>query len=206
MKLRLLISLSVALGLVGCSMGHDELEKLCKKDAGTVIYKQVQADGYYSANCKGACYTTVIDKKFKFIEIYNDTDNKHYNPGKGFWRIYLSNDRDSNCYADVTKRQQHLIGEGKCVAFKKLVKPTAKYGYKSDREHSTLQNYYQSKISRAVQIAYILDTEEIIGESISYSLDIDPTTTGDGGGVYCENFNAKKSKPSYLVSEVFNNE
>lgn len=120
--------------------------------------------------------------------------------------IYISDKTDPNCYDVVTRRQQHLIGEGKCVAFKKLVNPTAKYGYKSDREHSSLQNYYQSKISRAVQIAYILDTEEVIGESISYSLDIDPTTTGDGGGVYCNSFNENKSKPSYLVSEVFNNE
>ncbi|WP_223669677.1 hypothetical protein [Kangiella shandongensis] len=114
-KLKLLISLLVILGLFGCSTGQDELEKLCKKDAGTVIYKQVKADGYYSEDCRGTCYTPVINNQFEFIEIYNDTDNKSYSPGKGYWRIYISDNDDSNCYEIVTSRQQHIIGEGKCV-------------------------------------------------------------------------------------------
>lgn len=88
-NLKLLISLSVVLGLVGCSMGYDELEKLCKKDAGTVVYKHVEAKGYYSENCMGTCYTPVINNQFEFIEIYNDTDDKSYSPGKGYWHIYI---------------------------------------------------------------------------------------------------------------------
>lgn len=202
-KLKLLISLSVALGLVGCSMGHDELEKLCKKDAGTVIYKQVKADGYYDNNCTGACWLPLLDGSYKFIEIHNPTDKNHYNPGKGFWRIYISNRNDENCYSMVTNRQRHRIGNGQCIAFKKLSKVMARYRLNTEETFIYLDNYYKSKVVRQTQAIIDSKTQEALGLNISYYLDINPDSTGDGGPYQCKSISSGKMEFKSLSRSVF---
>ncbi|WP_046561232.1 hypothetical protein [Kangiella geojedonensis] len=89
-RLGLLGSAGLAVMLTGCSMGHDELEKLCKEDAGTVINKQVEAEGLYYESCNGLCWLNMISYGFEYVEMNNTQENHRYLPENGFWRIYFN--------------------------------------------------------------------------------------------------------------------
>lgn len=203
MRLGLLGSAGLAVMLTGCSMGHDELEKLCKKDAGTVIYKQVEAEGYYDNNCRGGCWLPLLDGNYKFIEIYNPIDKTNYNPGKGYWHVYLSNHNDENCYSIVTSRQKHRIREQQCIAFKEIAEPTATYEFNTDESYIYLDNYYKSKVTRQVQTIIEIKTKEVLGQTVLYYMDINPSSTGDGGPYQCQIINSKKMEFKNLAKSVF---
>ncbi|AKE51561.1 hypothetical protein [Kangiella geojedonensis] len=204
MKLKVIVAAIGIMFVSACTMGYDELQAMCKKDAGTVIYERVEVDGYYSDNCTGPCWSELLHDQFEFVEIYNPTERDFYNPGKGYWHIYLSKQGDENCYSRVTSRQEHRLDSGQCIAFKKIDKPTAIYGYKHELSDTfILKNYYGSEISKYITTAYRISDNKVLAESVDYRLDRDPSTTGDGGGVGCKRSGSGKEPLKYMKTEVF---
>lgn len=199
-KLKLLLSLSVALGLVGCSMGHDELEKLCKKDAGTIIYKQVEAEGLYYESCDGVCWLNMIPYGFSYIEMYNSKNNHTYLPGKGLWRIYISSSDDALCHARITKAYNFGdLPEGKCFAAKKKDKVTARYKHSMIKSLIRLDDYNQSKIGRYVYQIIDQRNGEVVSETVDYLLG----RTGSGGPYPCKSYSENKGPIKNLFRSTF---
>lgn len=203
-KLKLLISLSVVLGLVGCSMGHDELEKLCKKDAGTVIYKQVKAEGYYDEVCTSNCWKGMLAWGFKFVEMYNQTDSRKYLLDEGLWRIYVSSDNDPNCNHKMTNSHNFgHIESGECLATKKIDKITARYKHSMTKSVIKLDNRSQSVIGRYVYQIVDRDSEEVTAERVEYILDSKPGTTLDGGPYVCKVYGENADISKGLLKDAF---
>ncbi len=199
-RLKLLVSLSVALGLVGCSMGHDELDKLCKKDAGTVIYKQVSVGGLYYESCDGLCWLNMIPYGFEYVEMNNTQNNHSYLPEKGLWRIYISESNDPYCNDKITRGYNFGdLPEGKCFSAKQIDKVTARYKHSMTKSLIKLDDYNQSKIGRYVYQIIDQQNGEVLSETVDYLLG----RTGSGGPYPCKSYSKNKGPIQNLFRNTF---
>lgn len=202
MKTKLIV-LSASL-LLACSDGQKELDELCRKNAGTVIYKQVEADGYFDESCDYLCWSTLHYYRLKYIEMDNPKPNK-YLKEKGLWRIYISESRDSFCNEAATDRYlDPLLNSNQCIATKRILKPVSKYSLKTQKEIININNFNNSVIGRFSTKIVNLNTNEIISETVSYQLDSKPGTTLDGGPYRCKNHSQRKEQVQNLVKATIN--
>ncbi|MHC9511077.1 hypothetical protein [Kangiella sp. M94] len=198
-KLKLLLSLSVALGLVGCSPGASEHRKLCKKDAGTVIYKQVEADGFYHAQCSSSCWVQFLDMYertgISYMEFNNErTYSTAYIPEKGYWRYFIADKGNKFCNVKITKKIDSYSSpddfikqfrENKCVAAKSIKSPTAKYFYEDNNRVITVGNLFGTTINKVELVIKDRD-ENIYSKTTQYIKDVVPGTPHEGGSKGCK--------------------
>ena len=187
--------------MAACSSGEKELDELCRKDAGSVIYKQVEADGFYYESCTDNCWHDMMASGFSFIEMNNQKDRHRYLPEKGFWHIYISNDNDPNCNKKMTDNyNSDGLKSNQCFAVSKIKKPTARYAHVMDTNIIELDNYNKSIITRYIYQIKDRKNNEVLAETITYRLDANSKIPLSGGLISCKE---KKKETRNLFRDVF---
>lgn len=213
-NLKSLVIISSALGLVGCSPGASEHRKLCKKDAGTVVYKKVEANGFYSRSCSQNCWGTLLDTYertgLNFIEFHiNNPHSFDYISEAGYWRYFITNKDNPLCNEKIDERLNGYMNpdnftktfrEHYCVAAKKLDSPTAKYIYERNDSVLAVGGLFGTEISKIELVIKERNGNEVLGRTIEYMLDTVPGTPHEGGRKSCTEY-AYSTTP-YLYEKV----
>lgn len=174
----LLISLvSAACGSESNIPGLDDLKELCKKDAGLTIYKTVEVAGYYDATRKGEALWSLVSSDYSYIEFCNHDVEKSSFGESGCWRLKKVSRESGQCNETVDKA---LKGNGsdasvnfrlkKCIAVKKIEKPTAQYKYEVETKKWWINEHDETRVTSSVGRIVNIKTGEILGKAKNYVL------------------------------------
>jgi len=192
----------------GCGFGDsglNELKRLCEKDAGLIIYKTVEAEGYYDSTRKGETLWVLVASDYNFMEFCNLDPEKPSFDEPGCWRLTKVSRETGQCNERVDKSlrrngsdSSREFREQNCIAVEKIEKPEAQYSYHSVPKQ-WLDKNGKSEFRRSD--AYIEDvaTSEILGRFVSYSYNEKPRHTSPTS---CNRFGDKF--PSYAEANLIN--
>lgn len=205
-SLILLVACVLTTACGSSSSGLDELKRLCKKDAGLIINKTVEVDGYYDASRESGALGLLIPSGYSFTEFCNfEPDALDLFDVPGCWKLTKVPRDTKQCNDVVDKKLWRYARKGyvefreeNCIAVEKIEKPEARYSYHSDFKKWYAKNE-TSKFTRSD--VYIKDsvTSEILGRYVAYSYNVRPGQTTAKG---CEIFEG--NYPSYVESNLVN--
>lgn len=210
--------------LSGCSIfytpGMNDLEKLCKKDGGIIVYKKVGVAGYFDDTmtaCNG-CWIEIIRGGFDFIELkYTHPTPYHLlsKPGS-YHRVFKASKDDRRCNEKIWRWElSKMVGSDDydeffsqyCIASEPISAPAAQYGYFEESKEWKVNDWYGSTIGRFYAEIRDLSSGEIIGERTTYHLSPWPKSDLAYGKIYdCHDiglYKSQKGSGSYLPSAVF---
>ncbi len=212
MKFKVLTLLGGLLVIAGC--GNYEHTKLCKKDAGTVVYKQVNAEGFYHAQCGSSCWGQFLETYertgLSFMEFYESRAYKWKEvTTNGYWRYFIAKKGHSLCNKKITEKLDSYsqpdeftaeFRKTHCIASKKITEIEAKYSFENSKEVIDLGGIFSSKIVKVKSIILERHSGRILGETIEYSLNRVSGSRIDGGEQSCKVY-ANPATP-YLYEKV----
>lgn len=108
--------------------------------------------------------------------------------------IYISKVGDQYCNERATNNQRYSLkeyGENRCIALKKINKPSAKYAVKSSS--SIIESKVPNSIRRYSTLIYSLETNDVLSERVSYQMGRHPVWGLDGGPYSCKTYSDGKS-------------
>jgi len=106
----------------GCgSEAENKFDELCKKEAGSWIYKQVLADGFFDASERcDDCWYPIVEDGYSYIDVCIEKPKiGAIKLDAGCWRFFRANINDSSCRRDIARYTERKIkekGENYCIA------------------------------------------------------------------------------------------
>jgi hypothetical protein len=186
--------------------GMDKLRELCEKDAGLIIYKTVEADGYYDAYANSSIAGRLVKSEYKFFEFCDDAPSRfNMIPDAGCFRVKRVRRDSGQCNKKIDERLSEFIVDPYpeflkkfCISVEKIDKPMARYSYHSNIEIWTENNSVSEFIRSNVYIEE-KRTNEVLGRYVSYSYNVRP---GRSTAKSCEIFEG--DYPSFVESNFVN--
>lgn len=190
--------------------GIKELAKACAENAGRVVNRTVEVDGYFDADlsrCEPGCWDSFSKSDFQYLEFeVKAPKNYEFLQEEGFWRVSKQDKADSRCdqrimtelkrYAGVRPRNLDF-----CVVFEKVDALKSQYGHESLSESTIIDGAHGSRIYKGSDRVLNLGNRQVVAEDTSFFLSSKNKQSVIGQQFVCESIGIPSSSQS-LREEV----
>ena len=159
--------------------GIRELAEACATQAGRVVHRTVEVEGYFDASldrCDKACWRSFALSGFQYIEFKVESfESWDYLKESGHWRISREELDGASCHSRATEYLKKIAKRdgwemGYCVALENVGSLRSSYSFQNSIEEIDLEDEFGSTLIEGTTVLVDLGSGESMAEQTSYTL------------------------------------